>query len=245
MDPPEVDDQLAVDVDPHVVVALEEERLAAMVGEGALKLHGEVEVVRFTIQSNGRVAPALAVERKEACTLVQVRALFGALQGEPYWLPLVHARNIAVPLVEVRLARQDRAPAEDGLAVCPEVRLHKAGEVAAERLEVRVLHLEVPSDPVQDDLGRNPSLQGPPRERHVTALQEHVLPGGHASKAALAATCCSALRGALRLGSHSDSSSQEGARVKQCRGHRHVCSSRAGGGGQGRVPESSGRGEKR
>mmetsp|Transcript_41059 Transcript_41059/g.127956 ORF Transcript_41059/g.127956 Transcript_41059/m.127956 type:complete len:414 (+) Transcript_41059:366-1607(+) len=225
VDTPEVNDQFPVHEHPDVIIAPEVEGLAAAVDKAAPQLKGEQEIVGLAVQRDGRVAPALAVDGEEARALVDVSALRGASQGQPHGHPLVDARDVAVPLVKVRLARQHGPPAVDGLAVRPKAGLHKSRGVAVEGLEVGVLRREVPRDRVEHDLlGRLLRQGGPPPERRLAALQQQVLPGGRAAAGARAAGG-SVLRGVVAVllgqGPHDGCGREKGARKRQHRGRSH------------------------
>jgi K(+)-stimulated pyrophosphate-energized sodium pump len=64
VDTTQIDGQLLVDVDPNVIIALEGEFFAAVVGEGRVKLGGKCEVVLFSIGGGGCVVPTQTVNRE-------------------------------------------------------------------------------------------------------------------------------------------------------------------------------------
>mmetsp|Transcript_16378 Transcript_16378/g.44447 ORF Transcript_16378/g.44447 Transcript_16378/m.44447 type:complete len:441 (-) Transcript_16378:42-1364(-) len=214
----QVNVEFTVDEDPHVVVAAEVERLAAAVDEGAAELQGEVEVVRIAVERDGRILPALPVNREEARVFIHIGALRRAGQRKLHRQPDVDARNVPVPLVEVLLGRKHWPSAEDGPPIRTQAGFNKTRDVAVEGLKVRVVSLEVPDDCFEEDLVQHFWVEGSMLDGCLTALQQQVVLGDRASCGARSAAC-----GAERLALDVTVSKGAGSKYQhnqlQCRSH--------------------------
>ena len=156
VDAAEVDHQLAIDKQPHVIVAGELEELigAGVVLELAVQLEGEVEVV---VGHPTGVAEHLAVDREEAAEVhvvgvlsivKDVGSVILAHKGQHQRRGNVHPQLVAEPLVEAV------GGGDSTRAVCAEVSLLVA------RRRIRIVH-------VIADL---PVLGIPPLRGHLVAV---------------------------------------------------------------------------
>src|SRR6266545_2332124 len=105
MESADVDRELVVDEHPYVVVAIELKRLAAAVGEARMELGRETEIVDFPVVRGAGVAPADVVDGEEVVALEPEKTV--PLRRKPHVdeIRLIHARRVAIPLIEVRLGR--------------------------------------------------------------------------------------------------------------------------------------------
>ena len=157
MDAAEVDDEPAVDKDPHIVVSVEAERLAATIDEVDVDLGCEEEVVHAAVVGQVELVEAEAIEREVGVGRegrdVGRRVEF---ECDRRIVAHVHARHVGIPRVERRRAVVDHdrgavpSPREAAMAhgapVRPERWLDEVGgrvPVPAPTVHVDVLAVEV------------------------------------------------------------------------------------------------------
>jgi hypothetical protein len=78
----EIDHQLIVKENPHVIISLEIEELASLVSKTSMDVHAIGKIVEFTILSFSVIVPSYAIQREEIGLLVGVLSAGSSYKGQ-------------------------------------------------------------------------------------------------------------------------------------------------------------------